>query len=125
MLQFSAYVVRAYIPVLLVLDVMKQCGLVLDFEKDEILSPNPSWHMQMVYKLGHAFATTPRMMRPAPAASMAPRPVGPEGSNLAPCRRFYPGLYVHYSQAELTKLHINQYHPSASKLFALIKIVNP
>lgn len=56
---FRADIVRAYIPVLFGLDVMRVCGLRVDFDKDDLRSLSPPWTMQIAYQLGHAFSANP------------------------------------------------------------------
>lgn len=58
-LLFHAHVVRADIPFLLGLDVMSKCGLLFDFDKEELRSHPPPWSMPLTYGQGHAFAAVP------------------------------------------------------------------
>lgn len=56
---FHADVSRAYMPVLLGLDVMQRYVLVLYFDKDEVSSVLPNWKMEIVDQLEQCFTTTP------------------------------------------------------------------
>lgn len=50
-LLFHADVVKADILVLMGRDVMKQCGLIMDFDRDEQRSLSPTWTLKIVYQL--------------------------------------------------------------------------
>lgn len=116
MLMSHADIVRADIPVRLGLDVIKKCGLVLDLDQDKLRSVNPGWCMRLVHQFGNAFDAT------AVKATCVSFEDVPRTTNVAlsPWERFYTGLYIHFTEAELPKIHLQLSLPSSDKLFALI-----
>lgn len=58
-LLLDADIVRADIPVIMRLDVMQRCGLILDFNEDDVPSSLPYWKVPIIYQFGHTFIVAP------------------------------------------------------------------
>lgn len=119
-LLFNADGVREDIHVLLGLDVMMQYGLILYFDKDGLHCEGPKWVMRMTYQLGHAFVD---LLIKGPGMNQAGSKMS--HTNLASWTHFHFRLYVHFTDAKLTKMYFQFYHPSGKKLSAIPGRVHP
>lgn len=88
------HVVKSYIPLLVVIEILHEYKLTLDFGQRSISDYKGKWELPMVRKFGHIFMEWKK-------------------------RR------ICYTAAELTRLHLHFFHPTADRLFSVVKKLRP